>query len=100
MHNGVFRELATAIKFYNQYIVRNDEVGINPETGQAWGAPEVADNIDFERLRQGHPLDDDRVALLVAFLRTLTDRRFEHLLPTTVQDAVSCLQPAEETCDE
>ena len=100
MHNGAFRELATAIKFYNQYIVDNEEVGINPETGREWGPPEVGENIDLELLRQGQPTGDDRVELLIAFLRTLTDSRFEHLLPATEPDAVSCPELAEEPCHE
>lgn len=100
MHNGAFRELATTILFYNQYIVDNDEVGINPETGRDWGSPEVIENIDFELLRQGQPTSDERAELLIAFLRTLTDRRFEHLLPAIEPDAVSGPQPAEEACDE
>lgn len=83
MHNGVFKRLETAIFFYNQYIVHNNEVGINPETGAPWGAPEVRDTIALELLRDGQPLDDERIAALVAFLRTLTDQRYEYLLPPT-----------------
>ncbi|MGE0484131.1 MAG: cytochrome-c peroxidase [Gammaproteobacteria bacterium] len=86
MHNGVFRDLETAIRFYNQYLVNNAVVGINPETGRAWGEPEVAANVDDELLGQGQPLDDTRVRQLVAFLRALTDRRFEHLLPALATD--------------
>lgn len=81
MHNGVFQDLRTALAFYNQYIVNNAAVRINPETEKPWGAPEIADNIDREILRQGQPLDDERITALIAFLRTLTDRRYEHLLP-------------------
>ena len=83
MHNGVFARLETAISFYNQYIVVNANAGINPETNAAWGKPEVADNIAIELLREGQPLDDERIAALVAFLRTLTDRRYEALLTPT-----------------
>lgn len=81
MHNGVFQELETAIRFYNQYLVNNAVVGTNPETGEPWGPPEVADNIDRERLELGQPLSDAHVRHLTAFLRSLTDRRYEHLLP-------------------
>ncbi len=81
MHNGVFARLETALAFYNHYIVDNAEVGINPETGRPWGPPEVGDNLAHELLGAGHPMDDERIAALVAFLRTLTDRRYEHLLP-------------------
>lgn len=80
MHNGVFARLETALSFYNQYIVVNASAGINPETNERWGKPEVADNIALELLREGQPLDNERIAALVAFLRTLTDRRYEVLL--------------------
>jgi len=81
MHNGVFKKLETALHFYNQYIVHNAAVKINPETDQIWGEPEVADNIALDLLREGQPLDAQRIYTLVVFLRTLTDRRYEHLLP-------------------
>ncbi|MEQ8231830.1 MAG: cytochrome c peroxidase [Gammaproteobacteria bacterium] len=81
MHNGVFAHLATALAFYNQYVVRNDQVGINPETGQAWGERPYAHTIERDRLGQGQPLDATRIRHLTAFLRALTDRRYEHLLP-------------------
>jgi cytochrome c peroxidase len=80
MHNGIFRKLETALFFYNHYIVRNVEVDINPETGSHWGAPEIGGNLALARLQDGQPLDRTRIAALVAFLRTLTDRRYEHLL--------------------
>ena len=81
MHNGVFAELATALKFYNQYLVDNAEVRINPETGQAWGARPFPHTIEHALLGRGQPLDDTRVRHLIAFLRALTDRRYERLLP-------------------
>jgi cytochrome c peroxidase len=80
MHNGVFKDLRTAIFFYNKHLVNNANNAINPETGQPWGPPEVAANIDHELLRQGQPLDDERIGLIIAFLRTLTDQRLEPLL--------------------
>jgi hypothetical protein len=42
--------------------------------------PEVAENIDMEKLETGPGLDDKRVDALIAFLKTLTDKRYEHLL--------------------
>ncbi|MBX9459273.1 MAG: c-type cytochrome [Rhizobium sp.] len=80
MHNGVFNDLKTVILFYNKYNSKKKSRQINPETGQRWAAPEVADNIDLEKLETGPGLDDQRIDALVAFLRTLTDRRFEPLL--------------------
>jgi cytochrome c peroxidase len=80
MHNGVFQELETAIIFYNRFLLGSEESRINPETNQPWGEPEVPHTIELELLREGQPLTDRRVLQLVAFLKTLTDRRYEHLL--------------------
>jgi cytochrome c peroxidase len=80
MHNGVFTKLATAIHFYSHYTVRNSNALTNPETGQPWRQPETEHTIDLDLLKEGQPLGDDRVAVLEAFLRTLTDRRYEALL--------------------
>lgn len=80
MHNGVFQQLETAILFYDQYIVSSRRSETNPETGAKWGSPEVSHTIDLELLRQGQPITEERVTALVAFLRTLTDQRYEALL--------------------
>lgn len=80
MHNGVFKNLHTAIFFYNQHLVKNADNAINPETGAAWGTPEVPGTVERDRLALGQPLDEERIALIIAFLNTLTDRRFEPLL--------------------
>ncbi len=80
MHNGVFTDLRTAILFYNKYTSRRPEAKINPETGAPWGEPEVARNLSLAELQSGLMLDDGRVDALVAFLETLTDRRYEPLL--------------------
>ena len=80
MHNGVFEKLETAIVFYNKYLVGNAASRTNPETGQAWGKPEVPGTVELEILGAGQPLTDRHVKRLVAFLKTLTDRRYEHLL--------------------
>jgi cytochrome c peroxidase len=80
MHNGVFRELRTAIHFYNRYLVRNQTSMTNPETGQPWAPAEVGETVDLDLLSEGQPLSDERIALLEAFLLTLTDERYEHLL--------------------
>jgi cytochrome c peroxidase len=78
MHNGVFQDLRTVVLFYDKY--NNKQRTINPETGLVWGEPEVAENIDFENLEIGPALPDQRVDAIVAFLKTLTDRRYELLL--------------------
>jgi cytochrome c peroxidase len=80
MHNGVFRELETAIVFYNRFLLVSEESHTNPETNQPWGAAEVPRTVDLQLLREGQPLTDRRVSQLVAFLETLTDQRYEHLL--------------------
>jgi cytochrome c peroxidase len=80
MHNGVFQELETAILFYDKYLVVNRDSSINPETGEQWGDPEFVDTIDLELLQQGQPITEERAKLLAAFLRTLTDQRYEPLL--------------------
>jgi len=81
MHNGIFQDLRTAVVFYNKYTSRRPQAQINPETGEDWGKAEVEENISYPELRSGLMLDDARIDALIAFLRTLTDQRYEHLLP-------------------
>jgi cytochrome c peroxidase len=80
MHNGIFQELRTAILFYNRFTLSNLQSQTNPETGEAWGEPEVADTIDMELLLEGQPMAGNHVDALVAFLTALTDRHYEALL--------------------
>ena len=80
MHNGVFHDLRTAIHFYNQFMVRNRDALRNPETGAPWGEAETPHTIDTDLLSKGQPLDEARIDALIAFLRTLTDQRYESLL--------------------
>ena len=80
MHNGVFRDLRTVILFYDHYNNKAPRRQINPETGGPWGVPEIPDNLSLKELETGPALDDRRVDALVAFLRSLTDQRYEHLL--------------------
>ncbi len=80
MHNGVFKDLRTVILFYNKYNSKAPSRQINPETGEAWAAPEVEDNIAMAELTEGPGLDDQRIDALVAFMKTLTDKRYEALL--------------------
>ncbi|KAA3630899.1 MAG: methylamine utilization protein MauG [Proteobacteria bacterium] len=83
MHNGVFEDLRTVILFYNKYNSRSESRQINPETGARWAPPEVPENLSIEELETGPSLDDQRVDALVAFLKALTDRRYEHLLSSS-----------------
>lgn len=80
MHNGVFEDLRTVVLFYNIYNTRSPERLINPETGAPFGPPPVSDTLATEDLEHGPALDDRRIDALVAFLKTLTDARYEHLL--------------------
>jgi cytochrome c peroxidase len=80
MHNGVFRDLSTVVRFYNRYNSRADAAQMNPETGQPFGFPSVPETLAVKELTHGPALDDRRVEALVAFLKTLTDARYERLI--------------------
>ncbi|WP_019645303.1 cytochrome-c peroxidase [Novispirillum itersonii] len=81
MHNGVFKDLRTVILFYNTFNTRNPKRKINPETGQPFASPEFPGTVSLKELESGPALDDKRINALVAFLRALTDQRYEALLP-------------------
>jgi len=80
MHNGVFQSLETVVRFYNKYNSPAPTAQINPETGKPWAAPEVEGTISLDNLKVGDALDEKRIKALVAFMKTLTDQRYEHLL--------------------
>ncbi|GKY87001.1 cytochrome-c peroxidase [Sinisalibacter aestuarii] len=80
MHNGVFGDLRTVVLFYNMYNTKTPEMLINPETGAPFAPPEVPDTLSMEELTHGPALDDKRIDALVAFMKTLTDARYEYLL--------------------
>ncbi|CAO3459645.1 Cytochrome c551 peroxidase (EC 1.11.1.5) [Azospirillum argentinense] len=80
MHNGVFKDLETVVRFYNKYNSRKPADQINPETGKPWGNPEIAATVSIKELEEGPALDDRRIKALVAFMKTLTDARYEPLL--------------------
>lgn len=80
MHNGVFQNLTTVVEFYDKYI--NKERTLNPETSKAWGEPEVKpNNEDMKLLKKGKAMTERKVRALVAFMKLLTDKRYEHLIP-------------------
>ncbi len=85
MHNGVFRDLKTVIEFYDHFV--NEERSNNPETGEPWREPEVPETVAEDLLAVGDPMSDYQVEAMVCFLRTLTDERYEHLLP---EDDLGC----------
>lgn len=80
MHNGVFEDLQTVVIFYNKFILTNAASQTNPETGEAWGDTEYPDTVDHDLLGEGQPISSLQAGPLVAFLRALTDQRYEHLL--------------------
>ncbi len=80
MHNGVFEDLRTVVLFYNKYNTKNPERLLNPETGAPFGPAPVEDTLSMEELTAGPALDDQRIDAIVAFLKTLTDARYEPLL--------------------
>lgn len=77
MHNGVFKDLKTVVEFYDKY--NNKERTINPETGKKWNEPEVKETISLKELK-AKKQNDRKVDALVAFMKLLTDKRYEHLL--------------------
>lgn len=79
MHNGVFADLRTVVLFYDKF--NNAQRTFNPETAKLWAAPEVDKNLALETEEfQASALKDSEVDALVAFMKTLTDQRYEHLL--------------------
>lgn len=78
MHNGKFKDLKTVVHFYN---TRDVEGAINPETSLEWEESEVARG----RVRSPRvgdlELSDSEEDAIVAFLKTLTDERYETLIP-------------------
>ncbi len=79
MHNGVFQDLATVVKFYDHWMTGSSHT-INPETGIEWADPEVTDTISLTELQDGALITDTRVEQLVCFMMTLTDARYESLI--------------------
>ena len=86
MHNGVFQELRTVVEFYDHF-TNADDRPLNPETQQPWREPEIPETVQTELLKVGDPMTDNDVEGLVCFLRALTDKRYESLIP---QDGIDC----------
>ena len=78
MNNGVFQELKTVIEFYDHMAGLGHHT--NPETGKAWGDNDHNATINHKRLIKTKALTDDKIKDLEAFLNTLTDKRYEHLI--------------------
>ena len=80
MHNGVFHELRTVLEFYD-HMTGQGSHPLNPETLIAWENPEVNTTVNYETLEAMAPLSESDIDALEAFLKTLTDARYEALLP-------------------
>ncbi len=77
MHNGVFKDLRTVVMFYDKF--NNPGRTLNPETGKAWGKAEVEHSISTEEMK-AKKLSDEKIDALVAFMKLLTDKKYEHLI--------------------
>jgi cytochrome c peroxidase len=85
MHNGIFNELETVIRFYQHAkdLALNVSAGAvnNPETGLPWADAEIDENIAHDILgKSKQNLNDGEVEALVCFIMSLTDARYESLL--------------------
>ena len=76
MHNGVFKDLRTVVEFYDKY--NNKERTLNPETKKPWDEPEHKDTISLKELK-ANAQTDRKIDALVAFMKLLTDKRYEQL---------------------
>ena len=92
MHNGIFNELETVIRFYQHAkdLALNLPNGAanNPETGAPWGDAEINENIAHDILgKSKQNLNNGEIEALVCFIMSLTDARYESLLdPVKVED--------------
>lgn len=72
MHNGVFIDLRTGLLFHQRF---------SPSAADApWENPETAGTLALEQLKKAPAIGGREIDALVAFLKTLTDKRYEQLL--------------------
>jgi cytochrome c peroxidase len=79
MHNGVFKSIEQVVHFYNtRDVLPACAAGVGPSDPSfgvsCWPAPEVAENVNNEELGD-LGLTPPEEAAVVAFLKTLSDRR-------------------------
>ncbi len=79
MSNGQFQKLRTVLEFYD-FMSGKGSHNINPETGQAWGENDFPATINHEKLGATEALSDADIDALIAFLRTLTDKKYESVM--------------------
>ena len=77
MHNGVFKDLRTVVEFYDKY--NNKDRVLNPETQKPWDEAEHKDTISLKELK-ANAQNDRKIDALVAFMKLLTDKKYEHLI--------------------
>jgi len=77
MHNGVFKTLRGVMEFYDKY--NNKERVNNPETHKPWAKAEVNATVNL-KLLEAKKLTERKIDALIAFMKILTDARYEHLL--------------------
>jgi cytochrome c peroxidase len=77
MHNGVFKSLKAVMEFYDKY--NNKKRVNNPDTNKPWAKPEVNETVNLDLLK-AKKLTDRKIDALIAFMKILTDKRYEHLL--------------------
>lgn len=80
MNNGVFQKLRTVLEFYD-HMAGNGDHPNNPETNALWGENDHNSTIDFIKLHDTSALTDAKIRALEAFLNTLTDKKYENLIP-------------------
>lgn len=76
MHNGAFGDLETVVHFINS---RDVPGALNPETGLPWQAAEVDATKNTDQIGD-LGLQAEEVSAIVAFLKTLTDERYESFI--------------------
>jgi len=79
MSNGQFKKLRTVIEFYD-FMSGKGSHNTNNETGKPWGGNDFPATVNHTKLGQTEPLSDDDINALIAFLRTLTDKKYENLM--------------------
>lgn len=80
MHNGVFGDLRTVVLFYLKYTSFDADRQKDPNTGETWALPEIKKTLAISELIKGEDLSEADIDALVAFMKALTDARYEALL--------------------
>jgi cytochrome c peroxidase len=79
MSNGQFKKLRTTIEFYD-FMSGKGIHHTNTETNKAWGSNDFPATVNHAELGDTETLSVKDVDALIAFLRTLTDKKYEPLM--------------------